>query len=619
MEIRPRQYLLDIWRATAEASFQGDKWMAGGRDGSNSISDAEQLLCIMLPVTELPWFQLARPNDTAEDILKALHVLGDSLDIPQRLIRALLEYMERYTDDSGSPVFSGGSYFNMLDPEGTLSPAQRKLDVVDSFSMSITLTLSALAFIRRFRNETRREDLHQEMNRLEELSNIRLTAAMVGLLRSFSLNVFDLQSKAGHILCRRSNQRRLRDRQIVTDLQNALQEVKSNLNTLTAGSGQAVADLDSPNRLYECGWSWGILKDAPPIEIVNPDTLEKFVQPDGVAEDRPRLYFTGIALDGIADLFSARTILQGLLDGDQNRLANALRVRQEITQSYWSTIAMFGTGRWPLEDLPWQTSDGQESSYYSLQVCSMVVQDLVKKRAPDSELGRIGTILLDLANRGRVSRRPVKDDPALEELHAPGVPLTLDGSENAGCHTVGWIVSNFAPLLLKRIFTIAGLLSDTERRKDLLTLADTVWEHLFQRRLKDGSGRDLWDQPGDAFDQLSTRHELPSWYYTERVVECLVVAANEVIDRPPVHGVELTRVATDLLNEAEHLFDRQLLIESGEAGPALRVVLQTARTNLRRARDILNESPGTAAVLANEVLRELERLAMARRDAAGGT
>ncbi|MGH3428023.1 MAG: SCO2524 family protein, partial [Mycobacteriales bacterium] len=260
MEIRPRQYLLDIWRATAEASFQGDKWMAGGRDGSNSISDAEQLLCIMLPVTELPWFQLARPNDTAEDILKALHVLGDSLDIPQRLIRALLEYMERYTDDSGSPVFSGGSYFNMLDPEGTLSPAQRKLDVVDSFSMSITLTLSALAFIRRFRNETRREDLHQEMNRLEELSNIRLTAAMVGLLRSFSLNVFDLQSKAGHILCRRSNQRRLRDRQIVTDLQNALQEVKSNLNTLTAGSGQAVADLDSPNRLYECGWSWGILK-----------------------------------------------------------------------------------------------------------------------------------------------------------------------------------------------------------------------------------------------------------------------------------------------------------------------------------------------------------------------
>jgi hypothetical protein len=476
--------------------------------------------------------------------------------------------------------------------------------------MSITLTLAALGFLRTFRSVVRRDDLRQAIDRLEVLSSTRLTAAMVGLLRSFSVHVFDVHSTAGRVLCERTNQSGLPERQVIAELQLALRQVKSSLRDLTIGSGQAT-DLDSPSRLFECGWSWGIVKGAARV-----DTQEYVGQQDGVALDVPYLYFTVVALDGIADLFSERTRLLGLLNDEQRRLSQALQIRWDLTQSYWSTIATFGADRWPLEDLPWRTSDEQESDYFSLLVSSMVVQDLVRRRASDAELGRVGRVLDDLANRGRINRRPLRNDPALD-LHAPGVRLRLRGSEDAGDHPIGWLVSNFAPLLLKRTFAIAQLVRDTDLRGNLLALADKVWDHLLTRRLGDGPGRDLWDQPCEAFDQLRTRYEQPSWYYTERVIECLVGGAS-VVSRTPLHNTRLTEVATDLLYEADHLFDRELLSGSGEGGPSMRAVLQGVRANLRRAREILNDRPGTAAVLANEVLRDLDRLAAARQDVAGG-
>jgi hypothetical protein len=574
----------------------------------------------MYPVTELPSFQLATPDATAEDILDALEVLGDSLDIPQRLIRALVEYMERYTNDSGLPIFSAEGYFE-LSESGTASSADlAELDVVDSFSMSITLTLAALTFIQNFRQAITRKALQHEMDRLQELSNIRLTAAMVGLYRSFSLSVFDVQSDAGRILRERSNQPKLPEHQIIGELRQRLGYVRSRLRDLTIGSGQAVADLDSPNRLFECGWSWGIVKDTPPVgtELLDSDTLEKFVQSDGVAADRPYLYFTGIALDGLEDLFSERTRLLGLLDEGQRRLLTSLQIRRDLTQRYWSTIATFGTDRWPLEDLPWRTSDTQESDYYSLQVSSTVVQDLVSRRAPDSDLGRVGNVLRDLANRSRIDRRAMSDDAAALELHAPGVPLKLDGGEKIAGQPMIWRVSNFAPLLLKRTLAVAELMRDADQRGELLTLADKVWAHLLLRRLKQGPAQGLWDQPGDAFEQLSTHHELPSWYQTERVVECLVMAAN-MVERASLRNERLIETAKDLLYEADLLYDRELLLGSGEAGPAMRGVLESAHAKRQHAWEILKDRPGSAVALASEVLRELERLAVARRDAAQET
>ncbi len=610
MKIQPRQQLLDVWRAVANTSFQDGKWVWGGRDRTNSISDAEQLLCIMYPATVYPSFRLERPDETADDILDALAVLGDSTDIPRLLIKVATEYMERYTGDRGTPIFSGEDYFAPHVSGTAPSLGQRNLDVVDSFSMSITLTLATIGFSRIFRNVIRREDLRQEVDKLEALASTRLSAAMVGLLRSFSVNVFDANSTAGRTLCRVINQSGLPERRIVEKLQRALVANRAGLRDLTFGLEQTT-DIENPNRLFECGWSWGIIKDAPHIKT----TEEIGPQPDGVAQAAPYLYFTVVALDGIADLFSTRTRVLGLLSEEQLRLANALQRRWDLTQSYWSTIASLGADRWPLEDIPWRTTDDEESDYFSLLVSSIVVQDLVERRGSDADLGRVGRVLEELASRSRITRRPLRDDPAVQ-LHAPGLRIRLGGSEEAGEYPIGWVVSNFAPLLLKRTVRIVELLGDTDLRGRLLALADDVWEHLLRRRLHDGPGRHLWDQPGEVFDRVSVRHELQSWYHTERVVECLVAAVN-MAGRAPLRSTRLTDMATDLLNEADHLFDRELLSWSGEAGPSMRSALQSVRANLRRAREILADRPGSATVLASEVLRDLDRLAAARQDVTG--
>lgn len=609
MRMQPRQQLLEVWRATVRSSVQDGKWVWGGRDRANSISDAEQLLCLMTPATVVESFGLDQPNATDEHVAAALRGLGDPIEIPQRLVKVLTEYMERYTDSEGTPIFAGDSYFRSADPGQEPTDAQITLDVVDSFAMSVTLSLAVIGFLRVFRAELRRDEVRREVDALEELANTRLTAAMVGLLRSFTVYVFDADSREGRALVRTANQSGQPARQVVENLRRALRQVSATLREVTIGSGaEQVPDLDNPNRLFECGWSWGIVKDAPVIEVAEDVGRQR----DGVAQAEPYLYFTVVALDGIAALFSERTRILGLLNEEQNRLARALQIRWDITQQYWSTIASFDSVRWPLEDIPWRTNDELENDYFSLLVTAVTVQDLVSRRASDAELKRVGRVLEELANRGRVTRRPVERDPAIA-MHAPGFAFDLIGSDERGGPPLTWVVSDFSPLLLKRTMQVAGLVRDTDLRGRLLAQADLVWDHLQKRRLRDGSARDLWDQPHGAFDAVAALDDLPSWYYTERVVECLVTAAN-LVSSSPLRSDVLTDVATELLNEADHLFDRELMGGASEAGPALRRSLQTAWANLRRARDLIGDRPGTALVLASDVLRELDRLAAARQD-----
>ena len=44
-------------------------------------------------------------------------------------------------------------------------------------------------------------------------------------------------------------------------------------------------------------------------------------------------------MDGIQDLFSERTRILGLLDEEQQRLAQALQLRSDLTRQFWSRIA----------------------------------------------------------------------------------------------------------------------------------------------------------------------------------------------------------------------------------------------------------------------------------------
>lgn len=605
MRIQPRQQLLDIWRALAKWSYSDQAWIWGGRDGRNSISDAEQLLCLLTPAIEIASFNLDQPNETAQDVLDALVGIGDSVELPRKMIRVMADYMSEYTDASGAPVYSGGSYFDSLEPGVEPTATQREFDVVDSFSMSVRLSLAVIGFVRVFRTVLTREDLLREVDELEAAASARLTSAIIGLLRSFAVYTFDINSPEGQSLLRAANQTEASTRRTIDELQYGLREINAGLRDLTIGV-ESAGGLDNPNRLFQCGWSWGTVSGAPPVDTSVPGTR----QPEGVAMSAPYLYFTVIALDAIRDLFSERTRVLNLLTDEQQGLARALQIRWDLTQNYWSTIATFGSGRWPVEDLPWRTTDERESDYFTLLVTSIAVQALSTRPGSEPELSRVGRVLEDLAGRGRITRRPTSNDAGVV-MHVPGILVPLEGGERAGGPRLGWTASDFTPQLLKQTIRVAGLLNTTTRRAQLLDLSDQVWDHLASRQHKNGAAMGLWDQPSQIFPDVKPSVEQPSWYYSERAVECLVAAA-QLIESSPLRSDQLTAVAADLLAEAEHLFDQELLKISAEQGPAMGRALQTARATLRRARSVLPSRPATASVLASDVLRELDRLDAAR-------
>ena len=620
MKVQPRHQLLQIWRGVLDESFDGKNWKWGGREGRNSISDAEQLLCVLSPATSVDSFALDEPDSTSEDVLAALKdPLGDAVDIPRRLLEGVAEYLATYTATDGSPIFSGEDFFTAPEPvggaaaePGELTPELRAQHVVDSFVVSINLSLAAIGFARQFRRSISHDrELLDRVTETEQLASKRLTAAMVALVRSFTVWVFAPESRDGLALSSMINQTGMPEDQVQREFRGALREVRAGLSDLTIGiDASVIADLSRGSKMFECGWSWGVVRGAPKIETV--DDIGQQVA--GYAEEGAYIYFTVVALDGIDSLYSERTQLLNLLTDEQQRLARALQVRSDLTRRYWSAVATFGKGRWPLEDLPWRRTNENESDYFSLLVTSIVVQDLVKRRADDNDLDRVGRVLENLANRARITLRSYIGDIG-PRLHAPGVKISLSSDSEGTAPALSWVMSDFSPLLMKRVVSVAGLLRDSVLRGRMLDLSDRIWEHLFSRRMERGRGV-VWDQPAGAFPELDVRHTQPSWYITKRVVDSLVSAA-EVVRGQPLRSDRLMREAVDLLGEASHLYDQELLRGPVDPGPSMRATLQYLAARLERARGLATERPGTAVALVNEVLRELDQLAAARDYPAG--
>ncbi|MER7283305.1 SCO2524 family protein [Dactylosporangium sp. NPDC000244] len=608
MKISPRHELLDVWRAVARESMRDGQWVWGGRAGRNCVHDAEQLLCIMAPAAALRTFALDRPDETVDDIADALRPLGDVIRIPRMLLEVAAEYLTTYTDEAGQPAFGGGSYFRAL-PEGageSTEPTeeQRAVDTVGAYAVSVRLTLAVLGFTRVFRRSVNRQDVREQIARTEQLASLRLTAALVGLLRSFSVSVFPADSPHGRVLMDVVNQAKLPDRRIHALLQDRLVDIRAVLRDIWLGP--YVDQLDNPNMLFECGWSWGVPMSAPPQADVDP----LVGQPDGVAVDAPNLAATAVVLDALQELWSDRTRLLGLLYDDQQRLASALQLRWDITQRYWTRIACFGDRRWPLEDVPWRASDGIESDYLSLLVCSIVIQDLQRK--PDAEAAnRIAGVLAELAGRARLTRRAGPGE--WMTLHHPGFPLPLAGSEDSGGPRLVWDLFDFAPQLLKQAVLVGGAGPDIALRLRVADLVDEVWgEHILRRRLRPG----LWDQPAGVYDEFAYRAEEPFWSFTERVVSALISVA-QLVAGPPLRSGGLAAAAADLLAEADHVYDQELFYGSTRPGPHLERHLTKIRATLDQAHERYEERPGTALVLAMAALRDLAQLDAARRHDTG--
>ncbi|PTA47708.1 hypothetical protein C8054_02230 [Micromonospora sp. RP3T] len=600
MRIQPRQEILDIWRAAVRSCWDSGEWHWGGRSGSNSISDAEQLLVLLLPATKVPVLSLDDPDRTDDEVIEALSRIGGAIEIPRRLVGVMVDYFGRYTAEDGTPIFSGGSYLNPSEAGPELTEEQRSLDIVDSFAVSVTLTLATIGFVKVYRGATRRRELLEQLDDLEAMASIRLTAAMVGLLRSFSTVVFTSTDDYGRRLCDMVNQDELPRRELVAALREQLWDTMASLRGVVVGPVRPTADLGNSEMLFECGWSWGTIAGAEEVPTSEPIGRQR----EGSAENAPHLYFTVIAMDAIEDLNSERTRLLGLLNEEQQRLSRALQLRWELTRTYWATVATFGNRRrWPIEDIPWRTTDGDRADYYTLQATSLAVKGLLAVgRGGDEELGRIAAVLVELAQRARVTRRASPGELALL-VHAPGKRVVLNDGTSTPIMT--WNVNEFSTVLLRLAITVAGLLSNARRRSELLELADEVWEHLLLRRVPDGRHRGLWDHVGGAFPGLAPTPDAPSWYLTERVVHALVNAGRLLWERPFPRADGLAAYAQDLIDEAEYLFGRELM-RGTFAGAAMQRSMRRIRASLRRARLLVDERPGTAAALANTLLLLLD-------------
>jgi hypothetical protein len=612
MQIKPRQQLLDLWRALARHSFRDGRWDWGDTDLRSSVADAERLLCLMYPATEMSEFRIDNPDTTNQDVLDALMSVGGRLDIAPRIAEVLAEFMSTHTVDK-RPSFAGGSHFAPPRPGHELTSEQRQLGVVDSFSMSVSLCLATLGFLKTYTPAvSNRRHLLETAEELRAATEARLSAAMVNLLRSFTINVFDAEDPQGRTLCRLLGQGRVSDRVVVEQFQRRFKALRAAMvESLTIGV-DVPRELEG-SQLFECGWSWGVVRGAPVVETTE-DIGQP--QPSGVAWRVPQLYFTVVALDGIVDLFSERTLTLGLLNPEQQRLAEALRLRWEITQQFWSGIARFDDDAWPLEDIPWRaTGQKVETEYFTLSVAAILVHDLVRRRATDDDLTRTVAIMERLAERGRISARATDDDPAVR-LHNPGVALPLQGSEDLG-PPMQWIMSDFSAQLLKRTIQLCALSRTISSHDRLLRLAEAIFEHVWQRRISSGEGIGLWDDVHAVFPG-SPEHGRPlSWSLTERVTECMVVASR-LYSQAPIRSAELTSLAQELLSEATHLLGSELMQPTSAARGSRDITLTAVEARLRRARVLVEEQPGTACALAQSVLVDLDALKMARQAAEQG-
>ena len=554
----------------------------------------------------LPAFSLSVPDRTDRSVVDELKGLGSASEIPVLLVKVLHEFFDRYTRDE-TPIFPGGGYLHAKGPDVPLSPEQQNLDVVESYATSLTLMLSTLDFANGFGQVVTRKQLREDVQRLQDRASKRLTASMVGLLRSFTINTFDADSQAGRALLRTINQERATQRHVVETWRTDMEEVIRALADINVGAGQN-KDLSGATTLFECGWSWGVIDGVEPIEFADAGK-----QPDGVAADEPYLYFTAVALDSIADLFTTQSLRTDLLDVEQIRLARALQNRYRTTQLYWGTLADFGGGRrWPLEDVPWRATDEIESDYLSILVVGVAMRDLIEKKGQDPDLARLGRVLTDLTNRARVTRRPTKGDVFALQLHEPGFELDLVATGEIEGPPLGWPVQDYGAVLLKRAIRVASLFQENTLQTEMLDLSDDLWLHLQRRRIPKGEARGLWDCPAGAFPTLPD-FDRPSWQMTVRVVECLVIAA-QLIGGELLGSERLKQQGRDMMVEAERLLDRELLSGAAQAGPAVRRSIDFVTANLARADEISNIRPASAVALISESLLELEKLLAAREE-----
>ncbi|WP_370373246.1 SCO2524 family protein [Catenulispora sp. GP43] len=614
VRIEPRRQILDIWRATLRDCHGAGTWIWGGMGGSDPIADAEQLLCLFLPITRIEVFDVCDPDRVAADVAAALRPLGEPTRIPRTLVDIALEYFANHTDGDGEPRFGADGRLRVL---GTDEPPSRdgqreEFALVDSFAVSVTLCLALFVFADARRGLEMQAKQREKLDELRRRASRRLTAAMTGLVRGFVVHAVGVDGDEGRSILAMLRHGARTDAALQQGLYQRFERLRIRLGQ-DVRLGIFDESMPDADQLFECGWTWGVSRDSRPLE----DFRSRMSGEAGFAVARPWLYFTVSALDSIADLYVGRLNTLSFLDQEQCSLADALILRQSLTQKYWSGMARFDPDRWPVADIPWRTSDGQESEYFSLLVASVLIHDLADRAdraATDTDLAKAAGLISDLASRGRLTSRMADSDPAIG-LHHPGVPQFLTGTQDAAGSILVLYTADYAPLVMKLALEALQLTGDVEVREALTAVAEAAMEHLAKRRLPgDGGPAELWDDVSGFPGLAGPKPDRPSWRQTEKVVEALVTAAV-AIEREPLRSTPMQDHLLELLHEAERIYNRELLRSDLSGFRALTERLDEIGDLIRRARELRHRRTGTAIALTERALRLLDALEQAHEDA----
>lgn len=592
MNLQPRNDIFKILLAFAEHVKKNNKSPFGdARNKSNSIVDAEMLLVLLLPYAEIGnEFSLNDYKEPPNTLVGILNEMANKKNEEKALfsdsykyfINLLNIFFVTHSDDKGNPTFGIGSYGVYKDYENDvkkrlLSANDEKIEIVDSYAMSLTLCIYVLRLLDAWHDTARKRNEAKYLTDWKELHgrvSKRLTGAMRGLLSSFAISTMDKAnwySFTGHKWSKK--------------LDGRMADIRSRLLKLGA---KELATGDT----FECGWSWGPVHEEYYIIPGQDENIKKtwvestnpFVKPLWYAIPAPYLYFTVTALDSIMDLKGSEVMAGGLLNNEQLILADRLRSFAEVTSQYWSTLA-FGDAHdsWRIEDIPWYPTDGNASDYWTLYVLRLVGDKL-----PWGDVGinRVIDLMEELAQRARITRRPfpLTKDQSVIDIHLAGFRLILTPYADTYPEMV-YPIYDFSPQLLKQAALILRLPLTDNQRARLYRVIQGLWVHLSKRT---NSRTYSWDYPENIYKEAVAEYsndndlsdddysKVRSWYYTERVVEALIALHRGESWRPKSNEQFRSIIATALA-EAEWRVVKEY---DPQERPAALSKLNFARTQL---------------------------------------
>lgn len=660
MALSARQELYEIlnhWTVTAAGRDAGDPIWGDdviGDERRNAIADAEMLLSFLAPTFQIDSFSLATIDRVPDrGLALALEQLskreaGSAKSGHPVVGSAIKNFVERRIHSFVSlpleEAFSPGIYVSERDGNSG-GDAVSALKVVDAYTLTISVCVQAMYLLTTWINHEEHapspevgevgRTVRAQLIETRQRCSDRLTHALLGLIRSFTVKSYDTQvgpgAPGGYASSReweRKNARAWPNGEEFGWSSRTLATVRRRLGARPEYSTLLRGD-DIP---FACGFSWGPTSDEfwgddQMVEAERTHPTFREGETPVWAVDAPYLYFTITAIEGVADLLATKVRSANILTRDQSYLAAQLGFLVENTTLYWRALAFAPRVKakqgedaegWYLERLPWRTADGDRDDYYSLYVIGLIL-GAREQLLNAAELGRITRLLEELAQRTRITRSPYvfgemdAADPALR-IHHPGKPLELDtADDDVGAATYVWRVDDFAPKLMKLAGVAAQRADDLALRRRALKLADEVWEkNLKHRRFGKYVRGSVWDAPlrpyvvspelwdGHDADEESTfaavgldpagLEERYSWHITQRVAEALV-AVTRGQERSTTSGDHMRVITEEILDS---------LAERGAAVDAYRTQLSEAEDRLRA------EEPSRALQEALAVLTEVE-------------